>query len=216
MQEKEKNNVPATLWTRGLEQLGRQRLFSLLPLLITLMACDVSTGDEGVGPRTATLAASGASSTTSVENPQNNQLNAIQMKLLGLINTARATPQNCGEFGEMPAVSQLSWNTLLEVSASNTVDDMASGDYFAHINPLTLDNGAARITAVGYTYQRWGENLDAGYSTAEAAIHAFLNSDTHCRVLMRPYWKEVAWSRRETPEHGTYKVLGAQHFGVSR
>jgi uncharacterized protein YkwD len=181
----------------------------LLPIVFLLVACDVSTGDEGINSRTATL----NESNSIVENPQNNQLSANQQRLLILINSARSQTQFCGEFGAMPAVQKLSWNFLLESSASNTVDDMASGDYFAHINPLTRENGAARISAVGYAYQRWGENLDAGYATPETAMSALLESDTHCRILMRPYWKEVAWFRRNTPEHGTYSVLGTQHFG---
>ena len=210
MKEKAVSNARNTQSHNSFRQfLGGNLLWALLPVVFLLSSCDVSTGDEGINSRTATLNASNSI----VDNPQNNQLSISQKKLLVLINTARSQTQVCGEFGEMPAVQTLSWNFLLESSASNTVDDMASGDYFAHINPLTLENGAARISAVGYAYQRWGENLDAGYATPETAITALLESDTHCRILMRPYWKEVAWLRRDTPEHGTYSVLGAQHFG---
>ncbi len=189
--------------------------FAGLPGLILLIGallsgCDVSGMEGGIrgrvlDPNTQVLADS------SVETPP---VDAARQHLLDLINEARAQGRTCGEFGFMPAAPPLTWNSLLEASAKLTVEEMASGNYFAHTNPFNGDNGGDRIASVGYNFIQWGENLDAGYTTPEAAMKALLASPTHCRIIMRPYWREVAWYRRETPEHSTYKVLGAQHFGL--
>ena len=190
--------------------VGRILVALLTGALVT--GCDVS-GMEGrasgrvLDPNTQVLAES------SVENPP---IDADRRYLLDLINRARAEGRTCGEFGFMPAVAPLTWNSLLEASANLTVEEMASGDYFAHTNPYTGENGGARIHSVGYNYIQWGENLDAGFGTPESAMKALLASPTHCRIIMRPYWREVAWYRRKTPEHSTYQVLGAQHFGLSQ
>ena len=134
-------------------------------------------------------------------------------RLLQLINQTRAKPHRCGELGLFPAAPPLSWNASLEASARLTVDAMAADGFFAHVNPATGENGASRISAVGYAYLQWGENLESGYDTAEQAMEAFLASPTHCRLLMRRYWEDVAWYRRATPESDLFSVLGAMHFG---
>ncbi len=185
----------------------------MLVLLALLSGCDLAGSEGGSFDRQVLSESRDLTTSTTVENAP---VDGYRQKLLNLINQARSEGRTCGEFGYMPPAPPLTWNTLLETSASNTVDEMAAGNYFAHNNPVTGENAGDRIAAVGYRYVQWGENLEAGYGTPEAAMQALLASPSHCRILMRPYWREVGWFRRETPEDPTYRTLGAQHFGAPR
>ena len=189
-------------------------ILAVLTLLATILSgCDLAGGEGG---QLDQRVLSESRDLTTDANIENAPLDDYRQRLLNLINQARAEGRICGEYGYMPPAPPLTWNTLLETSASNTVDEMAAGNYFSHNNPTTGENAGNRIAAVGYRYIQWGENLEAGYGTPEAAMQALLDSQSHCRILMRPYWREVGWFRRETPEDPTYRTLGAQHFGLPR
>jgi uncharacterized protein YkwD len=54
-------------------------------------------------------------------------------------------------------------------------NDMAANNYFNHTDSLGRST-AARLSAFGYTYNPWGENLAAGYSAAQDAFNGWLNA----------------------------------------
>jgi len=86
-------------------------------------------------------------------------------KLLDLVNEYRSSGCNCGD-EYFPPVEPVVWNDLLEEAAQNHSNDMYENDYFDHTTPDGIGAGE-RITATGYGWSTYGENIALGYSTEE-------------------------------------------------
>jgi uncharacterized protein YkwD len=67
---------------------------------------------------------------------------------------------------------------------------MATNNYFSHtsLDGRTLTN---RIDATGYSWSNIGENIAAGYSTAELVVDGWMASDGHCANVMNPNFQDV-------------------------
>ena len=110
--------------------------------------------------------------------------------MLDLINTARAEARSCGtEF--FAATSPLAWNTQLLAAARTHSEDMAQHNFFSHTGS-DGSNVGDRATAAGFTWQRIGENIAAGQTSAESAVNGWIDSPGHCRNLMNPNFTEVS------------------------
>ncbi len=90
--------------------------------------------------------------------------------------------------------------------------DMATFDYFDH-----LDRSGRRVgdRAYAFGYRAWttiGENIAAGIETPEAVVHEWLSSPTHRSNLLRPDYTEigVGFAERSESAYGRYWV---QTFG---
>lgn len=132
-------------------------------------------------------------------------LTADETKLLELVNNVRATGCDCG--GEaMPAVGAVVWNDTLELAAQGHSDDMKTNNYFSHTG-LDGSTPGDRITAVGYNWFTYGENIAQGYTTPEEVIQGWLESEGHCRNIMDGDFKEMG-----VAVSGTYwtQVFGAK------
>lgn len=115
-----------------------------------------------------------------------------QSAILQQINDIRQKGCNCGAT-PMPAVSSLTWNLQLEAAAKAHAEDMSKNNYFSHTG-LDGSNPGTRITAAGYSWQGYGENIAKGYITAQAVVDAWLQSEGHCKNMMNADFKEVAVS----------------------
>ena len=114
---------------------------------------------------------------------------------------------------------------LTSAAQSHSVDQARSGSIF-HVNPRTGAGPGDRISATGYSFSTWGENVAAGQQTAAAVMQAWMNSPGHCRNILNPsftelgvgheyraddpsryrrYWtQKFARPRNEAPPGGTY------------
>ncbi|WP_282692374.1 CAP domain-containing protein [Streptomyces sp. CC208A] len=63
-------------------------------------------------------------------------------------------------------------------AAQAHADDMAARDYYAHDNPEGRDGGD-RISAAGYSWRAWGENIHRGPKTPERAMQGWMASPAH-------------------------------------
>ncbi|UQA97034.1 sigma-70 family RNA polymerase sigma factor [Streptomyces halobius] len=66
----------------------------------------------------------------------------------------------------------------LHTAAQRHADDMAARDYYQHVSP----DGAgpdARISAAGYAWSRWGENLHKGPTTAARVMADWMSDAAH-------------------------------------
>ena len=115
---------------------------------------------------------------------------SLQDSILSNINTARASSRNCGATAKA-AVPALVWNAKLEAAADAHNRDMAANNYFAHTSPGGQTPGD-RITAAGYAWRSYGENIAAGQPTVEVVMTAWLNSAGHCTNIMSASFTEVA------------------------
>ena len=124
--------------------------------------------------------------------------------VLERINKLRKNGCKCGR-KRMKPVRPVTWNNTLETSAYEHAKEMQTYNYFAHHSIAGEDIGD-RLDKLGYKWQYVGENLAVGQKTFDEAMKDWIESPSHCRMLMNPDMKEVAISK-----YGKYWV---QHFGT--
>nr|WP_274918931.1 CAP domain-containing protein [Streptomyces sp. WZ-12] len=56
--------------------------------------------------------------------------------------------------------------------------DMAARNYYEHVSPDGVGPDA-RITAAGYEWSRWGENLDRGPASPAAVVDDWMGDPPH-------------------------------------
>jgi len=114
-------------------------------------------------------------------------------ELLRLVNEVRASGTTCGDT-YYPPVGELSWNTKLEQAGLNHSQDMLDNDFFEHTSSDGR-NLTDRLNEVGYNYSYAGENIAYGYTTENAVINGWLNSQGHCANIMNPNFTEMGVGR---------------------
>jgi uncharacterized protein YkwD len=126
---------------------------------------------------------------------------SFETEILTLVNQERAA-QN---------LYSLSWDTELYDAAHSHSVDMATNNYFSH----TSQDGRTfsdRIQAAGYQWSAAGENIAAGYSTLEAAMNGWMNSDGHRANILNSSYCDlgVGYSYNSGSTYGHYWT---QDFG---
>ncbi|MFD3413970.1 sigma-70 family RNA polymerase sigma factor [Streptomyces cyaneofuscatus] len=101
-------------------------------------------------------------------------------QVLQIVNTERAK-EGCG-----PVTS----NDLLATAAQRHSADMASRDYFSHTSPDGTDPGD-RITAAGYRWSTYGENIAKGQRTPADVMQAWMDSPGHRANILNCSFKEM-------------------------
>ena len=122
--------------------------------------------------------------------------NVNKTKLLQLVNQVRATGCNCGST-QMPPVAALKWNDLLAKAAYDHSVSMNANKFFSHTG-LDGSNAGQRIALAGYSWSAYGENIAMGYSSEQAVMTGWLNSEGHCRNIMNGKFKEMGAGREGT------------------
>ncbi|MBC7827994.1 MAG: CAP domain-containing protein [Chitinophagaceae bacterium] len=132
--------------------------------------------------------------TPPVTNPPANSPGTVnETTLLQLVNNVRQAGCACGST-VMPIVAAVTWNDQLETAALNHSNDMNSNNYFSHTGSSGSTAGQ-RITAAGYNWKAYGENIAKGYSSEQAVMDGWLNSEGHCKNIMSPLFKEMGVAR---------------------
>lgn len=109
--------------------------------------------------------------------------------LLQFVNDARKKGCNCGETYYAPAPA-LTWNDQLEKAAYIHSSDMYQKKYFSHTGSDGSGSGE-RISATGYAWIFYGENIAAGYQTEKEVISGWLGSPGHCANIMNKNYREM-------------------------
>lgn len=90
--------------------------------------------------------------------------------------------------------------------------DMAANNYMSHTDSLGRDP-FKRMDDLGYNVKAWrGENVAAGYETAEATLEGWKNSPGHNANLLRPEFTMMGLGRAYKA-NTTYGWYWAQEFG---
>ncbi|WP_216318311.1 CAP domain-containing protein [Deinococcus aestuarii] len=171
------------------------------PLILLLLASLTLTACGGTGTP-------GTSGTSDAGHPTQSPEEAL---ILQQVNEVRAQPQMCGA-RRFAATTPVTWNGSLAKAARAHADDMATRGYFDHQSPEGQEV-EDRAEAAGYTGWRFvGENIAAGYD-GEHVMAAWLASESHCKTLMDPNFRElgVGYVDRPGSREGTYWV---QDFGT--
>jgi len=135
-------------------------------------------------------------------NPTEGEEAIIKSQILNLVNQARSQGRNCGNTF-FPATTAVTWNSLLYQAALGHSLDMMNNDFFSHTGSND-QNAGSRITAAGYQWSAYGENIAAGYTTAKSVIDGWLSSPGHCRNIMNSSVNEVAVAKTFGGSYDTY------------
>lgn len=111
-----------------------------------------------------------------------------ECRVLEIVNEHRAAGADCPDgTGHHPPTGPLVMHQLLREAARLHSEDMGNRGFFDHVNPDGLDP-FDRMAATGFQGPYpWGENIAAGYPTAEAAVAGWMSSETgHCANIMEP------------------------------
>ncbi|MEU7645084.1 sigma-70 family RNA polymerase sigma factor [Streptomyces huasconensis] len=106
--------------------------------------------------------------------------NGTAEQVVALVNTERAKA-GCG-----PVRS----NGRLAAAATKHSADMAARDYFDHTSPDGTDPGD-RITAAGYRWSTYGENIARGQRTPASVMESWMNSPGHRANILNCDFKEL-------------------------
>lgn len=134
-------------------------------------------------PPTAAPADSGLSSAQQCE------LSDFQAELLRLVNERRARGAVCGT-ESLPAAPALSWKASLAQGAARHSQDMVDKNFFSHTGS-DGSNAGQRISAAGYSWSRWGENIAYGYTSSATVVDGWMKSEGHCRNIMNAAFTEM-------------------------
>ncbi|WP_043232831.1 CAP domain-containing protein, partial [Streptomyces sp. NRRL F-5193] len=80
--------------------------------------------------------------------------------------------------------------TRLARAAQGHAEDMAARDYYAHDSPEGRDGGD-RISATGYSWSAWGENIHKGPKTPERAMDDWMGSPAHRANILNCAFRDI-------------------------
>ncbi|GGV09371.1 hypothetical protein GCM10010260_54600 [Streptomyces filipinensis] len=122
-------------------------------------------------------------------------------QVVALVNKERATA-GCGPLAEDPQ---------LQRAAQAHSDDMAARHFFDHTNPDGADPGQ-RITAAGYRWSTYGENIAQGQQTAASVMNSWMNSPGHRANILNCSFKDIGVG----VHRGTGGPWWTQDFGAKQ
>lgn len=141
-------------------------------------------------PRLASILAVGSLlAGCGVAAPSAAPADGVAAQLLNLVNAVRVEGRQCGTQGTFAPTHPLALEARLTAAAQAHSSDMHARAVMSHTGSDGSGPGE-RIARTGYAYATWGENVAAGYPSAEAVMAGWLGSDGHCANLMRPGFTE--------------------------
>jgi len=95
------------------------------------------------------------------------------------------------QYRQQNGLPPLSVSNALTIAAQRHSEDMARRNYFSHTTPEGK-TFVDRIREAGYTYNTClGENIAAGFSTAQSVFEAWKNSPGHNQNMLNPCFKVI-------------------------
>jgi uncharacterized protein YkwD len=88
----------------------------------------------------------------------------------------------------------LCMNQQLMQAAEAHCQDMAANNFFSHTGSDGSSAGT-RISATGYSFRTWGENIAKGQPSAAAVMSAWENSSGHYNNIVNANFREVGLAR---------------------
>ncbi|SNS44808.1 Uncharacterized conserved protein YkwD, contains CAP (CSP/antigen 5/PR1) domain [Actinomadura meyerae] len=137
-----------------------------------------------VKPRTptprATRSRPAGSSPARSKAPSAPAAGGVAAQVISLVNKERAK-NGC---------RALTSNSKLTAAAQGHSADMARRGFFDHTNPDGKSPGD-RITAAGYRWSTYGENIAKGQPTAASVMQAWMNSSGHRANILNCSFREI-------------------------
>ncbi|MEU8527681.1 sigma-70 family RNA polymerase sigma factor [Streptomyces sp. NPDC048629] len=120
-------------------------------------------------------------------------------QVIALVNSERSKA-GCGP---------VTGNDLLHKAARGHSDDMAARDFFDHTNP-DGDGPGERITAAGYRWSTYGENIAMGQRTPAQVMDSWMNSPGHRANILNCAFKEIGIGVHDAGGPYWTQVFGAR------
>ncbi|MEV7279902.1 CAP domain-containing protein [Streptomyces sp. NPDC093111] len=130
---------------------------------------------------------------------QNTGQSSAAEQVVALVNAERA------KVGCSPLTS----NATLARAAQGHSDDMAARDFFDHTNPDGAGPGE-RVTAAGYPWSTYGENIAMGQSSPEQVMDSWMNSPGHRANILNCDFKEIGIGIHDAGGPYWTQVFGAR------
>ncbi len=127
----------------------------------------------------------------------------VQDYMVRRVNRLRAKGCVCGR-EKMPPVQPIEWNDKLYYSAHAHAKDLNRRRELSHYGRKG-ENISQRISKTGYDWKVVGENLGEGQRSFNEVFEDWIESPSHCKMLMNRKVEDMAVARV-----GKYWV---QHFG---
>ncbi|MER7577999.1 CAP domain-containing protein [Streptomyces sp. NPDC126514] len=118
--------------------------------------------------------------------PDSGGATGAEGQVITLVNKERAAA-GCGP---------LTSNAQLASAALNHSSDMAQRGFFDHVSPDGTDPGD-RITAAGYKWSTYGENIARGQQTAAEVMDGWMNSPGHRANILNCSFKEIGIGKHD-------------------
>lgn len=153
-----------------------------IPIIALVLAGVIFGYDWRVNPRITSSATSSGVLAYATEMSANG--------LLASTNTVRS--QN--------NANALTVSSKLSSAAQTKANDMVARNYWSHTTPDGKDPWVF-IDAVGYSYQKAGENLAYGFDTSNDVIIGWMNSPSHRSNMLDTNFKEVGFGFANAPSY---------------
>ena len=131
--------------------------------------------------------------------------NKFANRLLELVNEER---QDAG-------LDTLEIDNQLNQAARRHNQEMVKQDRMAHHFPGQANLGE-RVSSTGYDWKAVGENIAAGYQTAEAVFEGWMGSSGHRQNILNPNYTEMGIAYANAPDNrtGDFDIYWTQVFGA--
>ena len=114
------------------------------------------------------------------EAPKENGVSDYEKRVVELVNVQR----------EKHGLEPLTLSEQLSDGARLKSKDMHDNKYFSHTSP-TYGSPFDMMKSLGITYRTAGENIAMGYSTPEAVVNAWMNSEGHRANILNASYTEI-------------------------
>lgn len=135
--------------------------------------------------------------------------------VLARVNQYRAAGANCGSGGNFAAAPALAWNLPLTAAADAHSRDMVANNFFSHTG-ANGSNAGQRITAAGYGWSTYGENIAAGQSSINQVVDGWMASADHCANIMNAVFADIGVVCVAGNAATTYSSYWTMDLGKSR
>jgi len=160
-------NLPTSAPTKGV---------LVLPTTVTPSPTNTPTHTP-----TATITPSPTNTPVATNTPICVTLNStFEAQVLALLNQERTSR----------GIPALTSNSELHNAALGHTRDMACNDFMSHIGSDGSGPGE-RITAAGYDFSTWGENVAAGYTSPSSVVEGWMDSSGHRANILNPNFTEI-------------------------
>ena len=140
--------------------------------------------------------------TSVIAQPSQSDVNRVMTEM----NKLRSKGCKCGSQW-MPPVGPLIWDKNLYLVSNKYARYMEYNRHFDHVSKEGEDLGD-RLNKIGYRWQKIGENLAYGYHDFFDVLRAWIDSPSHCKMLMDPDVTRMGLSK--------HKIYWVQSFSKKR